>query len=349
MKKIITISVLLTCSFLTSAQEINPFESIGKEGKILTLSNGKYTEVHVNDSLQRIGSVIVNLNTGTIYELLDIDTLYAEASLDPTVISRWYSVDPKANRYPFFSPYSAFGNNPILFVDSDGRVIVDPASKKPVEFINGEWKTVTSNSDGTKTYGNVSEEFNTKTKPTLEVLQSSKAGESLIVQMHQHPTIIIIDETNKDLLSTAPTPNPNAVQKANGLNDDGLYTELVIVPNIEQMLKNTKEQGGDFGERLLGTMVVEFSHFKSADQITWENSVGTYKNATRFAQTYNDLMNDAISAMISYRDEKKITIDKSVFKIYENFKAATNSKGQEMGGKIKLNSTNQKIYDSLED
>jgi len=349
MRKIIITLVILYYAFLINAQDINPFESIGKQGKILTLSNGRYTEVHINDSLQRIGSVIVNMNTGTIYELLDIDTLYSEATLDPTVISRWYSVDPEAYRYPSFSPYSAFGNNPILFIDTDGRVIVDPASKKPVEFINGEWKTVTSNSDGTKTYGNVSEDFNTKTKPTLEVLQSSKAGESLIVQMHQHPTVIIIDETDKGLLATAPTPNPNAVQKANGMNDDGLYTEVVIVPNVEQMLKNTKEQGGDFGERLLGTMVVEFSHFKTADQITWENNVGTYKNATRFAQTYNDLMNDAISAMISYRGEKNITIDKSVFKIYESFKAATNSSGKEIGGKISLSPENQKIYDELED
>jgi hypothetical protein len=121
MKKIITISVLLTCSFLTSAQEINPFESIGKEGKILTLSNGKYTEVHINDSLQRIGSVIVNLNTGTIYELLDIDTLYAEATLDPTVISRWYSVDPLFAKYPDKSPYNFVGNNPIMNREIDGR------------------------------------------------------------------------------------------------------------------------------------------------------------------------------------------------------------------------------------
>ena len=90
MKNIILI-LLTSVAFSINAQEVNPFESIGKEGKILTLSKGKYTEIHVNDSLQRIGSVIVNMNTGTIYELLNTDTLYSEATLDPTVISRWYS------------------------------------------------------------------------------------------------------------------------------------------------------------------------------------------------------------------------------------------------------------------
>lgn len=121
MKKIITTSVLLSCTFLSSAQEINPFESIGKEGKILTLSNGKYTEVHVNDSLQRIGSVIVNMNTGIIYELLDTDTLYSEATLDPTVISRFYSLDPASTKYPGDSPYMFAGNNPIFYIDEDGK------------------------------------------------------------------------------------------------------------------------------------------------------------------------------------------------------------------------------------
>jgi hypothetical protein len=121
MKTILIIPILFSCLFIINAQEINPFESIGKEGKILTLSNGKYTEVHVNVSLQRIGSVIVNLNTGTIYELLDIDTLYAEASLDPTVISRWYSTDPMAHKREYLSPYNFVSNNPIINIDPDGN------------------------------------------------------------------------------------------------------------------------------------------------------------------------------------------------------------------------------------
>ena len=107
-----------------SSQEINPFERIGKEGKILTLSKGKYTEVHIDDSLQRIGSVIVNMNSGTIYELLNTDTLYSEATLDPTVISRWYSRDPKESKYPDLSPYNFVANSPLLFIDPNGEDLI---------------------------------------------------------------------------------------------------------------------------------------------------------------------------------------------------------------------------------
>ncbi|PHR43739.1 MAG: hypothetical protein COA32_15910 [Fluviicola sp.] len=138
MKNIILI-LFTSVAFSINAQEINPFERIGKEGKILTLSKGKYTEVHINDSLQRIGSVIVNMNTGTIYELLNTDTLYSEATLDPTVISRWYSPDPLASKFPMASPYMFANNNPIIYNDPDGKsgelTIVKDANGKPTKFV----------------------------------------------------------------------------------------------------------------------------------------------------------------------------------------------------------------------
>ena len=36
---------------------------------------------------------------------------------------RWLSLDPEMKRYPAFSPYSAYGNNPILVLDTDGDTL----------------------------------------------------------------------------------------------------------------------------------------------------------------------------------------------------------------------------------
>lgn len=36
---------------------------------------------------------------------------------------RWYSLDPLATKYPWLSPFNFAGNNPIYFVDPDGKVI----------------------------------------------------------------------------------------------------------------------------------------------------------------------------------------------------------------------------------
>jgi hypothetical protein len=42
----------------------------------------------------------------------------------PTVISRWLSPDPLADKYYTLSPYTFVANNPIKFIDPDGRKIV---------------------------------------------------------------------------------------------------------------------------------------------------------------------------------------------------------------------------------
>jgi RHS repeat-associated protein len=38
-------------------------------------------------------------------------------------IGRWLSLDPRKEKYPSFSPFVSFGNNPVLFSDSDGDTI----------------------------------------------------------------------------------------------------------------------------------------------------------------------------------------------------------------------------------
>ncbi|HCN38040.1 MAG TPA: hypothetical protein DIS94_10065 [Bacteroidetes bacterium] len=38
-------------------------------------------------------------------------------------LGRWMSVDPLDNAYPYSTPYSGIGNNPISFIDSDGEKI----------------------------------------------------------------------------------------------------------------------------------------------------------------------------------------------------------------------------------
>lgn len=44
-------------------------------------------------------------------------------------LSVWLSVDPLSDKYPSMSPYTYCANNPIMMVDPDGRLIIDPIFK----------------------------------------------------------------------------------------------------------------------------------------------------------------------------------------------------------------------------
>ena len=140
MKRTTLILLVLVFSQITLFGQndvFNPFEKFDKDVEVLTLSNGVYDEFFDTDSIEIIGSAVLNTNTMKIIGFIEYDTLYSEATLEPELVSRWLSLDPLARKYPELSPYNFVANNPILYVDPDGREIwiyytVTGASGTPV-------------------------------------------------------------------------------------------------------------------------------------------------------------------------------------------------------------------------
>lgn len=118
MKKglLLTLFLLSILRGVTLAQNI--YESIGKKADVLTLSNGKYQEFFTNDTIVRIGTVLLNTKTKEIIDFVTPNDISAFAEAD--VASRFLSVDPIGRQYPELTPYQFASNTPIMAVDLDG-------------------------------------------------------------------------------------------------------------------------------------------------------------------------------------------------------------------------------------
>jgi hypothetical protein len=123
MKKILLFFALFVGFVSTKAQD-NPFAEYGYTPKVATLSQGQFNESFDNDTIVQIGSVLFNTKSKQIVAFVEYDTAYSEATLEPDIVSRWMSPDPLEFKYSSYSPYNFALNNPIIYIDPDGRDVI---------------------------------------------------------------------------------------------------------------------------------------------------------------------------------------------------------------------------------
>ncbi len=112
------LAIWLLTSIAAISQSKNPYKSIGKKSETLTLTKGKYEEFFDQDSIQQVGSVLMNVRTMKVIKLLNEQE--AKQRLENEKGSRFLSVDPLTSSFPMLTPYQYASNNPVQNIDLDG-------------------------------------------------------------------------------------------------------------------------------------------------------------------------------------------------------------------------------------
>jgi len=159
----------------------NPFAKYGYKAKVATLSKGKYLEFHDLDSIVTIGTIRWHVDKNQIVGRIKRDSLNPDEQPIGDAPGRWMSPDPLSEEFPSYSPYNFCFNNPMKFVDPDGRAPTDW-----VNFTgkNGQQQIIFDSSIKTKEqagakYSNVKEVFETgigRSAKTGEVVNFQKDG-----------------------------------------------------------------------------------------------------------------------------------------------------------------------------
>jgi hypothetical protein len=119
MKKILLSLIILFASACLFAQTAkNPFEKYGYKKQVMfTSSKGEFEEFHDQTDIVEIGSVLFDTKQNKV-------TGFVDEQKEQTNVSSFVaamSIDPLCEKYYWISPYAYCMNNPVKFIDPDGR------------------------------------------------------------------------------------------------------------------------------------------------------------------------------------------------------------------------------------
>ncbi len=281
------------------------------------------------ENRNKFGSKELNNNEFADGNGLDLYDFTAR-NYDPQV-GRWLSGDPLADKYQNFSPYVYVANNPIKYLDPDGKLIRDKDGNIVVT-TTGQQVTVslmqstdvTKNADGTQSASFISR--------TYEVVTMFADNGTPIEAMRLVSAVqvdAVFDENGK-VISTKPGIIDGAKNDCVADCHGYTFTENKLWVNDDQV--NTILENDNVYECGVPESLADIVVFKTSEKVVHSarrNKDGTYNNNAGFLTTeYNVSLESASRGLTDVSDKKNTefarrrraerTVDTSLGTVGEN-------------------------------
>jgi len=213
---------------------------------------------------------------------------FGDYGYDPRIVQR-PSPDPHTSDYPYLSPYAAFGNNPIIFIDPDGRDIILAAGLTTAQKLEiaGNLQKLTNDKLVYKTLkdGTTQVKVASLAKSGTE---TKVAGTNLIRQLNSSEKTVTIDYQNSLGHFTDGKENKakatNYTDAANGTGSDAIVNfDPTSNPSIPTEDPKTGNVSGAKRPNYigLGHELIHADHYMDGDYSPTEQKAShTYKDAT---------------------------------------------------------------------